>query len=163
MRAISRQGCQADFSDSAATPPRAACCASGRGAFAMRIIPTRIHGMLDYLVGLVLILAPFLLGFAHGGAAQYVPQAVGLATIGLALVTDYELGVARIVPMSIHLMVDLAAGVLLLISPWLFGFAGFITWPHVLFGLLAIGVALLSSTTPGSMAAVTGGQGPGPV
>lgn len=125
----------------------------------MRIIPTRIHGMLDYIVGVVLILAPMLLGFANGGAAQYVPQAIGIAAIGMALLTDYELGVVRLIPMSVHLMLDLATGVLLLASPWLFGFASYITWPHVLFGLLEIGVVLLSGTTPTRAAAAYGDRG----
>jgi hypothetical protein len=30
----------------------------------MRFIPTRIHGAIDYLPGLALIIAPFVLGFA---------------------------------------------------------------------------------------------------
>ena len=30
----------------------------------MRFIPTRIHGAVDYLTGLILIMAPFVLGFA---------------------------------------------------------------------------------------------------
>lgn len=39
----------------------------------MPIIPTRAHGAFDYLAGLVLILAPMLLGFADRGPAQLVP------------------------------------------------------------------------------------------
>jgi hypothetical protein len=34
----------------------------------MRFIPTRIHGMMDYAMGLLLIAAPWLFGFARGGA-----------------------------------------------------------------------------------------------
>ncbi len=36
----------------------------------MRFIPTRIHGMMDYLMGVLLIVAPCLFGFADGGAAM---------------------------------------------------------------------------------------------
>lgn len=114
----------------------------------MRVIPTRIHAVLDYVVGLVLIFAPMVLGFADGGPAQFVPQMLGVAAIGLALVTDYELGLLRLIPMQVHLALDFASGLLLLASPWLFGFAGLVAWPHVLFGLLEVGVVLLSSTTP---------------
>lgn len=127
----------------------------------MRVIPTRTHGILDYLVGLVLIFAPLLLGFADRGPAQLVPQVLGVATIGLAMLTDYEVGLLRLIPMPVHLMIDLGAGAVLLASPWIFGFAGFIAWPHVLFGLLEIGVVLLSRTTPATPAAPYGGSGPG--
>lgn len=36
----------------------------------MRVIPTRIHGVLDYLMGIVLIAAPWVLDFADGGPEQ---------------------------------------------------------------------------------------------
>eukprot|EP01031_Cornospumella_fuschlensis_P012107 gene12107-14805_t len=118
----------------------------------MRVIPTRLHGVLDYVVGLALIFAPMLLGFANGGPAQFVPQMLGVAAIGLALVTDYELGLLRLLPMQVHLALDFASGLLLLTSPWLFGFADVVAWPHVLFGLLEIGVVLLSGMTPSASA-----------
>ena len=57
----------------------------------MRVIPTRTHGVIDYATGLLLIVVPYLLGFANGGAAQYVPQLLGAAIILMSLCTDYEL------------------------------------------------------------------------
>ena len=55
----------------------------------LRFIPTRMHGVIDYLMGALLIVAPYLLGFADGTAAQWIPQIVGAALIGAALLTDY--------------------------------------------------------------------------
>lgn len=112
----------------------------------MRIIPTRVHGMIDYAFGLILLAGPYLLGFANGGAAQYVPQVLGLAIIGMSLMTDYELSLARIIPMPAHLGVDMLGGVLLLASPWLFGFAGTVKWPHVILGLIEIGTAAMTES-----------------
>lgn len=103
--------------------------------------------MLDYLVGIVLIVAPWVLGFADGGPEQWVPVILGAGAIAYSLVTDYELGIARLIPMSVHLGLDLLSGILLAASPWLFGFADKIWWPHVLFGLLEIGAALMTRTT----------------
>jgi hypothetical protein len=108
------------------------------------MIPTRTHGMIDYLVAVILIVAPFILGFADGTAAQWVPILVGLLTIVSSLLTRYELGVARVIPMVGHLWIDVAAGVLLVLSPWLFGFADRIWWPHVLFGALYIIIPTLT-------------------
>jgi SPW repeat len=114
----------------------------------MRIIPTQFHGILDYAMGALLIVAPYLLGFADGSAAQYVPQAVGLATLLMSLITDYELSVAKLIPMPVHLGVDAASGLLLAASPWLFGFADRVFWPHLVLGLAEVGAALLTQTHP---------------
>src|SRR3712207_8270403 len=79
----------------------------------LRFISTRTHGVLDYVVGALLIVVPYILGFADGTAAQWVPQVLGLVAIGGALMTDYELGVMRVIPMPVHLGIDVASGVLL--------------------------------------------------
>ena len=123
----------------------------------MRFIPTRTHGVVDYLTGALLILAPYLLGFADGTAAQWIPQAVGAALVGASLLTDYELGVVRMIPMPVHLFLDVAAGALLAVSPWLFGFADRIFWPHLILGVLEIGTGLMTRTTPETVASTTAG------
>lgn len=112
----------------------------------MRILSTRAHGVIDYATGLLLIVAPYLFGFANGGAAQWTPMVVGIALIGLSLMTDYELALVRMIPMPVHLATDVAAGLLLAISPWLFGFADRVYLPHVIVGLLEIGAGLMTQT-----------------
>ncbi len=114
----------------------------------MRFIPTRIHGMLDYASGLLLIAAPYLFGFANGGAAQWVPTIVGAGILLMSLITDYELSLTRIIPMPVHLGMDAAGGLLLLASPWLFGFADQVRWPHVILGIMEIGAGLMTRTAP---------------
>ena len=122
----------------------------------MRFLPTRVHGVIDYLWGVSLIATPWLLGFANGGAAQYLPQLLGAAIIIMSLITDYELSVTRIIPMPVHLAIDVAGGALLAVSPWLFGFADRVYWPHLIVGLAEIGVGLMTQTTPGARDATTG-------
>lgn len=123
----------------------------------MRFIPTRTHGVLDYVVGALLIVVPYLLGFADGTAAQWVPQLLGLVAIGGAMMTDYELGVMRVIPMPVHLGIDIASGVLLAASPWLFGFADRVFWPHLVVGVMEIGAGLMTRTVPEDGAATAGG------
>lgn len=36
----------------------------------MRFVPTNVHGMMDYLTGIILIGAPRVLGVANGGPAH---------------------------------------------------------------------------------------------
>lgn len=110
----------------------------------MKIISTRAHGVLDYLTGVLLIAAPWLFGFATGGVAQWLPQILGTMTILMSLITRYELSLAKLIPLDVHLAVDMASGLLLAVSPWLFGFAGIIWWPHLLVGLTEIAVPLMT-------------------
>ena len=114
----------------------------------MRFIPTRVHGMVDYAIGALLIVAPWLLGFAAGGAETWVPVLLGFGAIGYSLFTDYELGLVRRIPMRMHLGLDAGSGVVLAASPWLFGFAELVYLPHLILGLLEIGAALTTRTTP---------------
>ena len=114
----------------------------------MRFLSTRVHGIMDYLTGGLLIVVPYLLGFADGTAAQYVPQILGVAIIGMSLMTDYEYSVARVIPVSVHLGIDLLGGLLLAASPWLFGFSNKVFLPHLIVGIMEIGLALMTRTRP---------------
>ncbi|HEV2132381.1 MAG TPA: SPW repeat protein [Longimicrobiaceae bacterium] len=115
----------------------------------MPALPTRIHGVLDYAMGALLIALPWLLGFAQGGAETWVPVALGAGAIGYSLFTDYELGVVRRIQMPVHLWLDGAAGLLLAVSPWLFGFDQQVWMPHLILGILEMGAALFTDTLPG--------------
>ena len=112
----------------------------------MRWIPTQVHGVLDYLWGALLLATPWLLGFADGRAATWTAVALALGAIVYSLLTDYELGVARVLSMRGHLALDLAGGGLLAASPWLFGFAGHVWLPHVGFGLFSVAASLMTRT-----------------
>lgn len=117
------------------------------------MIPTRIHGIIDYLTGVLLIAAPFIFGFADGTAAQWLPILLGAMTISMSLLTRYELSIANVIPLPVHLVVDVASGLLLAASPWLFGFADRIWWPHLLVGLMEIVVPLLTRRQPATVSA----------
>ena len=106
--------------------------------------------MLDYLVGLLLIAAPWIFGFADADLAKWIPIILGAGAIVYSLLTRYELGVARIIPMPVHLWLDGLSGLLLAASPWLFGFADVVWLPHLIVGLFEIGAALTTETTPSS-------------
>jgi hypothetical protein len=124
----------------------------------MRFLSTRVHGMIDYATGALLIIAPWLFGFADGSAAQWVPMVLGASILAMSLITDYELSLTRLIPMGAHLAVDGLGGALLAVSPWLFGFADRTYWPHLIIGIAEIGVSLVTRTRPDTTSATTGGQ-----
>ena len=114
----------------------------------MRFLPTRLHGVTDYVWGAALLSMPWLLGFAEVAAAKWLAVAFGLAAFVYSAVTDYELGLARILPMPLHLWIDGLGGAFLAASPWLFGFADRVLWPHVAFGLFSVVASLVTRTDP---------------
>ncbi|CAN5892745.1 SPW repeat protein [soil metagenome] len=114
----------------------------------MRFIPTRIHGILDYLMGILLIAAPWLFNFNQGGAETWIPVIIGIVILLQSLMTDFEVGMFRVMPMGVHLTMDFFIGLFLAISPWLFGFADFVWVPHVVFGVMAILASLTTHTVP---------------
>ncbi len=122
--------------------------AESPGVVAMSLIPTRVHGVLDYLVGILLLVAPWPLGFPHQDVATAVPVALGAAAIVYSLLTDYEWGLVPALPMPVHLLLDAASGVVLAASPWLFGFADIVWAPHLIVGLFEVGAAALTSRAP---------------
>ncbi|RZJ82721.1 MAG: hypothetical protein EOO20_24095, partial [Chryseobacterium sp.] len=108
------------------------------------MISSKPHALLDYLVGILLIAAPWLLGFADSTAATVIPIVLGASTLVYSLFTNYEYGIVRVLPYKIHLTIDFIAGLLLLVSPWLFGFSDRIYLPHVILGAFEIVAVLLS-------------------
>jgi hypothetical protein len=111
----------------------------------MRFIPTRLHAPVDYIVGVALIAAPWIFQFSEHTVATVIPVVLGIGLIAYSLLTDYELGVWRVFPMSVHTLFDIVAGAFLAASPWLFGFAdeSANVWaPHLVVGLAAIFLGL---------------------
>ena len=114
----------------------------------MKIIDTKTHGYLDYLVGILLIAAPWLFNFYEGRIESWIPIILGAGTIIYSLITDYELGAVGMIGMKAHLTIDLVAGIFLAVSPWLFGFSDLIFWPHLAVGIMEILVSLMTNPNP---------------
>lgn len=74
----------------------------------MRLIPTRIHGVLDYATAGLFIVLPNTMGATTIGKRIMYGMAAG--TTAASLMTRYELGVWRILPMKAHLVVDALTG-----------------------------------------------------
>ena len=113
----------------------------------MKHVNSRAHGVIDYVVGVALIIAPYLFGFADDEPARNAAWIVGGGSLLSSLFTAYELSIAKIIPYRVHLGLDVAAGIFLAASPWLMNFADRIVVPHLVVGLLEIGVALMSRSS----------------
>jgi hypothetical protein len=127
----------------------------------MRFIPTRVHGVMDYVMGVVLIAAPWILGFAEAdfaanGAETWIMVLFGSVMIVASLMTAYECGVVSVISMSTHLGLDVLMGLVLAASPWLFGFSEQVFLPHLILGLGEAAAGLMTQTTPTSIPAPSG-------
>ena len=118
----------------------------------MKNISTYAHGVLDYVVGIVLLIAPNLFGFAHlGGAPVMVARLIGLVVIVQALFTNFELGLFKPIPVRVHLFIDYLASLILAVSPWLFGFntdSKNVWVPHLLVGIAFFLITWMTQTVP---------------
>ena len=119
----------------------------------IQFLPTKIHGALDYIVGIALLLAPNIFSFTEvGGAAVTIPRILGVVLIVYSIFTNYEWGVFKVLGMYYHLAIDFLASVFLALSPWLFGFhdqkkAAWV--PHVVVGIAVILVVAVTQPYPG--------------
>lgn len=114
----------------------------------MGLRSTSDHGVLDYVLGLLTIGAPWLLGFAHGGSETWVLVVVGALGIASSLLTDYEWGAWRQLGLRLHLVLDGFRGLFLVLSPWLFDFAAAVWVPHAVIGFLVLVAAALTWNEP---------------
>lgn len=108
----------------------------------MRFIPTVLHGVLDYLVGLGLIVLPFALGAQ--GPAHITLICLGLFAILYSFFTDYELGAVRILRVRFHLALDIIFGIIMLFIPTVFGLPPALGSPVYVIGLFAIILAAIT-------------------
>ncbi len=91
----------------------------------MKFVTKEIHAYLDYPVALALIGLPFLLGLGESNPlALQLSVATGIAALILTILTDHHLGVIRVIPYKIHLIVDFLVGVTFAIAPFLLAFEG---------------------------------------
>lgn len=85
----------------------------------MKIIPTKIHGMLDYITAGALFILPTVLDWDDRVKTRVRVAAVG--TLLYSLVTRYEWGLTpvKVLPMAGHLACDGASGALFCAAPML--------------------------------------------
>ncbi|MDB6030627.1 MAG: hypothetical protein JWM16_965 [Verrucomicrobiales bacterium] len=110
----------------------------------MRVIPTWVHGLSDYVIGFFLLVAPDLMDLFHTEQVQWVPRHFGVAILFLAFASRNETSLVKLISMRAHLVFDYIIGIFLAVSPWVLGFYK-ITWiPHLVCGLLIFFMALFT-------------------
>jgi hypothetical protein len=113
----------------------------------MKIIPTKVHGVLDYLTSGALLALPRLLGWSPSVTRMMTGAALG--TVGYSGLTNYELGILGLLPMPAHLVLDTLNGALFCAGPLLFPDEdASVRGSLVGIGLFELAVTLLSQSQP---------------
>ncbi|MDQ1456825.1 MAG: hypothetical protein QOH28_2445 [Actinomycetota bacterium] len=112
----------------------------------VRLLPAWFHAVADYAVGLGLII----IAIAVGGSGKAVAAGVvvGATVLIVSMLTRYPLGVAKVLPFTVHSAGDYLAAALLLLSPWVLNFHdtdGGLTAVYVVAGIAVLAVSLVTN------------------
>jgi hypothetical protein len=117
--------------------------------FPPRPIDSTLHGLTDYQVGTALLtVGPKALGVEGTESARQV-RIAGAAHLGYSTLTDYPLGIVKLIPYKAHLAIDLVGAIAIAATPFVTGQwkKGLKQWvPHV--GLAAFELMSLAMSDP---------------
>ena len=123
----------------------------------MKVLSTRVHGVIDYISVITLFTLPRVLGASDRVTMLFTVMAIG--TLLYSLATRYELGVAKVLPMRAHLLLDLMSGALFLALAILWGDAPQLD--RILMGVMGmfeIGASLITNPEPSLAGAADAGS-----
>ena len=110
-----------------------------------RIISPSLHGVIDYISAFVLIVAPNVLLLDEiSPFAYWLSVIYGCVLILYSLMTDYEFSIGMLIPLRIHITIDLSAGILFILWPFIFDFSGL---PLAYYLAMGFGIVLVAALT----------------
>lgn len=83
-----------------------------------KLFSTKTHGILDYLTAAQLMTLPRMLGWSEG-VTQWM-MGMGVGTLAYSVVTRYEYGPLKLLPMKGHLAIDFLNGLTFCAAPLIF-------------------------------------------
>jgi len=105
-------------------------------------IPLTLHGLIEYVAGVLFIVAPLLLDY-DSGTATGLSVAVGIVILVVAATSAFPTGLIPRIPVSVHVTLDFVLAAFLIVSPFIFSFSDE-TEPTAFF--VALGIAHLLIT-----------------
>ena len=85
----------------------------------MKVLSSKIHAWIDYLMVLLLWLSPLL--FDLSDTLDTFLYILGGIHLILTLLTRYEGGVVKVIPLPGHGLIELVVAIFLVASPWILG------------------------------------------
>ena len=109
-------------------------------------LPLKAHQAIEPFAALVLIAAPWILGFSDSDTATTISVIAGVVVLLTGMSTRWRMSVVKLIPLRTHFMMDLAVGVALIVLPFIAAFSdhGGATRFFVIAGVLELGTALMT-------------------
>lgn len=108
-----------------------------------RVIPQDVHSIMDYANGAITGLGVT----SDDNAAKLASAVLGASVIGVSLVTDYRLSVAKILPIEAHEVADYGWGMTAIALPFVLGYwkrSPMVAMSHIIAGAGTILSALIT-------------------
>ena len=113
----------------------------------IKFISPSLHGILDYLVDITLIIIPVVFNFMEiSNSAFWVSIGIGLSNFLYSLFTKYSRSVVKIIPLKMHLLFDFIVGLVLLSVAFILPVEGFIQLYYVAMGAGIILATIFTNT-----------------
>jgi hypothetical protein len=113
-------------------------------------IPLELHAMIEPVIGLLFIVAPFVLDFDHS-SARTLSIIVGVVILLSGMMTRWRLSLVKLIPLRMHFMTDVLIGIICIAAPFALGFSDE-TAPLIFFlvmGAGELGAAFGTAWAPG--------------
>ncbi len=85
----------------------------------MKILTSKTHGIIDYLVVVFLLLSPTIFGLSEPVAT--LTYCLGGVHLMLTALTKFQYGLIKVIPFQLHGRIELVVSIILIASPLLFG------------------------------------------
>jgi hypothetical protein len=109
-------------------------------------IPLRAHAMLEPVIALVFIAAPWLFGFSDADDATTVSIVLGALVLLTGLTTRWRMAAVKVLSLSAHRTMDILVALVAIVSPFVLGFSdnGAATRFLIIMGVLELGATLMT-------------------
>src|SRR3954468_22631828 len=106
----------------------------------------RSHAMIEPIVGVLFIAAPWIFGFSDASDATTVSIVLGVLVLITGLSTRWRMGLVKMLSLGAHRMMDLLVAVIAIVAPFMLGFSdnGAATRFLIIMGVLEAGTALMT-------------------
>jgi hypothetical protein len=110
------------------------------------VLPAWFHAIADYAVGILLIVVAIAVG--GSGKAVATGVVVGAVVLLVSALTKYPLGIAKVLPFTVHSGGDYLAALLLIVSPFALNFHSTdsgLTAFYIVMGVAVLAVSLITN------------------
>jgi hypothetical protein len=103
--------------------------------------------MIEPIVGVLFIAAPWIFGFSDASDATTVSIVLGALVLLTGLTTRWRMGAVKLLSLGTHRVMDLLVALVAIVSPFVLGFSdnGAATRFLIIMGVLEIGATLMTN------------------